>query len=451
MMPFMPRAIAVCAALAVSGAFAQTATPTAASPAAPAVSKSDSLSGTTFSTPTATANQPTVLSGAYDLAGIGRRDSTQETILTAPVAGVPYRFENGVFVFGSALGGLGHNDNIQGLSTGGVSSAVLSVQPRVVAELKKSGDRYTLLYSGNYTRFTNSSADNFNNHELTAAGDNYFSARSRLGWSAGYIASTDPRGSTDRGVSAEPDRWHAPTLKGLYAYGAKGAQGRFEFEGSYQNKRYDNNRSVTVGSDVDVTGLSGRFFYRVMPRTSAVAEIRRIDSNYSLATSPNDNIDTRYLVGLTWDATAKTSGTFKVGHLRKNFSAAGRSDASGSTWEGSVRWSPLTYSVVDVITGRSLADSTGVGDYITSTGTSVIWNHRWASYISSRVTLSNTKADFAGAGRIDKTTGAGAGLFYDFGSRFRVGLEYAHTNRSSNQAAFAFKRNTTFLSLEGNL
>jgi len=448
MKTFMSPFVAVSAILFVSSAVAQTAPSTSTTPVAP---KSDSLTGTTFSTPTSTANQPTVLTGAYDLAGIGRRDTTQEAILTAPVAGVPYRFENGVFVFGSALAGLGHNDNVQGLSVGGASSVVLSVQPRLVAELKKSGDRYTLLYSGNFTRFTNSSADNFNNHELTVAGDNYFSSRSRLGWSAGYIASTDPRGSTDRVTSAEPDRWHAPTLKALYAYGAKEAQGRVELEGSYQNKRYDNNRSVTVASDVDITGLAGRFFYRVMPRTSAVAEIRRIDSNYSLATSLNDNVDTRFLVGVTWDATAKTSGSFKVGHLRKNFSSVGRSDGSGSTWEGSIRWAPLTYSVVDVITGRSLADSTGVGDYITSTGATVVWNHNWTSYVSSRVTLSNTKADFANAGRVDRTTGAGLGVFYGFGSRYRVGLELAYTNRNSNQDAFDFKRNTTFVSLEGNL
>lgn len=68
------------------------------------VPASDSLTGPTFSTPTSqpALNAAPVAPGAYDLAGIGRRDATQETILTEPVSGVPVRFENGVFVFPSA-------------------------------------------------------------------------------------------------------------------------------------------------------------------------------------------------------------------------------------------------------------------------------------------------------------------------------------------------------------
>lgn len=450
MRSFMTHCVGWAAALAFAGAHAQTAAPASAPSAAP-VPKSDSLSGTTYNTPTASSNQAAAIGGAYDLAGIGRRDSTQETILTAPVVGVPYRFDNGVFLFGSALTGIGYNDNVQGLSAGGASSAVLSVQPRLVAELKKAGDRYTLLYTGNFTRYPNSSDDNFNNHELTLAGDNYFSARSRLGWSAGYTSAADPRGSTDRAISTEPDRWHAPQLKALYAYGAAEAQGRFEFEGSYQAKRYDNNRSTTEASDLDALGLSGRFFYRIMPKTHAVVELRRIDSNYTLASSTNDNIDTRLLVGVTWDATAKTQGSFKVGHLRKNYSSSTRTDASGSTWEGNIRWSPLSYSTVDFTTGRTAADSSGVGDYLYTTGSSIAWNHQWASYISSRVTLSSSRTEFVNGGRVDKTTGGGIGLFYSLGSRYRVGLEYSHTNRNSNIDVNDYKRNTTFLSLEGTL
>ncbi|MBY0463542.1 MAG: outer membrane beta-barrel protein, partial [Burkholderiales bacterium] len=232
--------------LAASAVHAQATETTTAVPA------SDSLTGPTFNTPTGkpALNTAPVAPGAYDLAGIGRRDAAQETILTEPVSGVPVRFENGVFVFPSALVGLGHNDNVIGTAAGKISSIITSIQPRVVAEVKKSGDRYTLTYNGNLTQYAGSSADNFNSHEFTLAGDNYFSARSRLGWSAAYISSADPRGSTDRVQSAEPDRWHAPVLQGKYIYGAKGAQGRFEVDGGLQAKRYDNNRLFTVASDV---------------------------------------------------------------------------------------------------------------------------------------------------------------------------------------------------------
>lgn len=422
-------------------------------PIAPAVPKSDSLTGSTYNTPTSNSGltQTPSLPGAYDLAGIGRRDATQEVILTEPVAGLPLRLDNGIFIFPSVLTGLGYNDNVTGVNVGAVGSSVLSVQPRVVAELKKRGDRYTLTYNGNFNRYASSSADNFNNNDLTLAGDNYFSSRSRLGWSAGYVSSSDPRGSTDRVQGAVPDRWHAPVLQGLYIYGADGAKGRFEAEAAMQNKRYDNNRLFTVGSDVDVHSVSGRFFARVMPKTSAVFELRHISSDYKQLTSTNDNTDNRYLVGVTWDAAAKTTGSFKVGVQRKNFSSPLVRDASGNTWEGSLKWSPLTYSVFDLTTGRSASDSTGTGDYVMNNGTNLVWNHRWKNNLSSRVLVSSVRSDYVGANRVDTTRNMGVGVFYEFRPNLRAGLELANARRSSNVGIYDFSRNTTFLSLEGTL
>lgn len=433
---------------ASSVVFSQTAAPSEG-----AVPKSDSLTGTTYSTPTSNSglSQTPSAPGAYDLAGIGRRDATQEVILTEPVSGLPLRMDNGIFIFPSILGGLGYNDNVTGVNAGQIGSSVLSVQPRVVAELKKSGDRYTLTYNGNFNRYISSSADNFNNHDLTLAGDNYFSSRSRLGWSAGYVASSDPRGATDRVQSAEPDRWHAPVLQGRYIFGSNGAQGRFEAEGTMQSKRYDNNRLFTVGSDVDINSVAGRFFVRVMPKTSAVFEVRHITSDYKQLTSTNDNTDNRYLVGLTWDAASKTSGSFKVGQQRKNFNNPVMRDASGSTWEGSLKWSPLTYSVFDLTTGRSAADGTGTGDYVLNNGTNLTWNHRWKSFLLSRVQLATVRSEYAGAGRVDTTRNMGVGVFYEINRNMRAGLELANTRRTSNIGLYDFTRNTTFLSLEGTL
>jgi hypothetical protein len=442
---FAPQFAVLAVALATASVAAQTAPD--ASP------KSDGLTGSTFSTPTSAPglNQAPSAPGAYDLAGIGRRDAAQEVILTQSVSGIPLRFENGIFLFPSVLAGVGHNDNVLGTSSNPISSPELGLQLRMVGELKKSGDRYTLTYNGNLTRFTNSSADNYSNHDLTLAGDNYFSARSALGWSAGYISSTDPRGSTDRVQSTEPDRWHAPVAQFLYGYGAKGAQGRFEMEGALQQKRYDNNRAFTVGSDVDINSLGGRFLMRVMPKTSALVEVRHINSDYKLASSVNDNRDNRFLVGVTWDAAAKTTGSFKIGQQRKNFGNVNMRDASAGTWEGAVKWEPLTYSAFEFVTGRAAADSTGVGDFITNSTYTLTWNHRWTGYLSTRATLASIRSDFTGAARSDNTRNFGVGVFYEFGRNMRAGLELANTRRDSNIDVNDFRRNTTFLSLEGTL
>ena len=105
----------------------------------------------------------------------------------------------------------------------------------------------------------------------------------------------------------------------------------------------------------------------------------------------------------------------------------------------------------DLTTGRTASDSTGVGDYVINTGTNLMWNHKWAGYLSTRATIGTLKSDYVNGGRSDTTNNVGIGVFYEFGRNLRAGLELSNTRRNSNQDVFDFKRNTTFVSLEGTL
>jgi len=397
------------------------------------------------------ATQPSVTAG-YELGGAGiasGRAPTDGAILTAPARGRPIRFDNGLFVYSSALVGFGYNDNITGASTNRLSSNLWVLRPELVTEPKHAGDRYTFSYLGNYGRYESSSADDYYHHEFWAAGDNYFTSRARLGWGVGYLEKTDARGATNRVASAEPDRWHAPVVRGLGIYGAPGAVGRIEVETSWMQKRYDNNRAFTQVADVDLTTLSGRFFYRVMPKTSLVFEARNTWANYVLATvTPGDNTDTRLYAGATWEATAKTTGMIKFGRAYKNFSNSSVQDASMPSWEGSVRWSPLTYSTFGLLSSRTPMDSTGLGTFVTNNATSLTWDHKWASYISSRVSAGVTKTNYGGNPRKDDTKNYGVGFFTELGYRARLGIDWSNTERKTNVDGFDFKRNVLMGTLE---
>jgi hypothetical protein len=181
-----------------------------------------------------------------------------------------------------------------------------------------------------------------------------------------------------------------------------------------------------------------------------VMEVRQTNSDYIADTSTNDNTDRRYLVGLTWDATAKTSGTFKVGQQQKDFADV-RPRAWGTSWEGAVRWSPLTYSVWDLVTSKSAADSTGYGDYVVNTAATVMWNHQWANAISSRVSLGGVQSDYAATTRADTTRNYGLGFFYNIARTVRAGVDFTRTDRSSTLSIYEFTRNVTMLSLEATL
>lgn len=386
---------------------------------------------------------------SYELSG-GRLGTGEAGLMTVPAKGAPIVY-GGLYVYLDAGLYAGRNDNVTGSTSNSISSALYSLQPEIIGELKNHGDRYTISYLGDYTRYQDSSADNFNHHDFKVAGDNIFDARTRFGWLVDYVKSTDPRGSTDRALTATPDEWHAPTVAGIFAYGAKDAQSRVEVDGSVQHKRYDNNETATLGSNVNLSTVSARFFYRVAPKTSLLIEGKQIKADYVTDISSNSNTDRRLMVGATWTATAATTGIFKVGYAKKNFDSNLRSDYSGVAWEGQIRWSPLTYSTLDLVTSKIPSDSTGIGDYVVNTNYNATWTHKWTSFMASRVNLGLVKSDYANGGRQDDLHNAGIGLTYDLRRWLRLSAQINRTNRSSNIPGFDFTRNVFIIGVESTL
>lgn len=388
----------------------------------------------------------------YELTGAGIGSASipeQGVILTSTGRGRAIRFQNGIFVYPAVTAGIGHNDNVGGTSTNEKSSNLFVLRPEAVAELKRRGDRYTLSYAGNYGQYRSSSEDDFAHHDLWLAGDNYFTTRARMGWGVGYQRRSDARGSTDRaGASDSPDRWRAPVARIIGIYGAPKAPGRLELEASWMQKRYTNNRLSTRGSDVDMTMVAGRFFFRVMPKTSLVFEMRDTWSDYTLNTSPHDNRYRKLLAGVTWDMTAKTTGIVKLGRGYKDFDRRDRRDPSAGTWEATLVWSPLTYSVVKLQTEQNISDSTGAGNFTDNRGYSLNWDHKWGSFMTSNVNAGMVRADYDGISREDNTRNFGVGVYREVGHNFRVGVNWSHTKRDSSINTLDFRRNVTMLTLE---
>ena len=411
-------------------------------------STSSSLgSSNVFSNATGAAQQ--AFTPSYELSGAKSGDGTGGT-MTAPAHGAPI-INGGIYTYVDVNSIFGHDSNVMGAATNTVSSSLFSLQPEIVSEVKNHGDRYTASYVGNYTRFQNSSADDYNHHDFRIAGDNIFDARTRFSWLAGYTDSTDPRGSTDRAISATPDEWHAPTIAGIFSYGALQSQGRIEIDGSYLDKVYSNNRAVTIGSDVDIATVSARFFYRVAPKTSLLIEAKDVKSAYALTNSPNSNNDRSLMVGATWVATAATTGIFKIGYLNKTFDAAGISGFNGISWEGNVKWAPLTYSTFDFTTSKTPSDSTGVGDYVMNTNYDALWNHHWTSKISSKVDFGYIKSDYVNGNREDDLKNIGFGLTYDMRRWVRLGAEVINSKRSSTVSGNDFSRNVILFTISATL
>jgi hypothetical protein len=392
---------------------------------------------------------------SYEISGTSFSGTAKasEVIMTTPVdaSAAPFKTESGIYLYPTLFTGFGSNSNVQSSSTNAVSSNFVNIAPELVAELKHKGDRYTALVSVNNTSYGSSSSDNSTSSELNIAGDNYFTSRARAGWSVGQVNGSDPRGSNNRPISAEPDRWHTTSLNGKFVYGAPEAQGRIEVALGNAAKTYDNNRVNTAVADLTTDSFGATVFYRLSSRTQALAEFRNAKTNYASSLATDSNTERRIYGGVTWEATAATTGTIKVGNLAKEFDRPGKNNFNGGSWEIAARWKPLSYSAIDLQTTRTTADATGVGDYNLNTSIDLIWNHSWNRSLSTRFSVGSLDVDFGGTSRKDTTNNLAFSADYAWLRWLKVGVDIATTDNKTNAATGAYKRTVSMVTLNASL
>ena len=238
-------------------------------------------------------------------------------------------------------------------------------------------------------------------------------------------------------------------MKGTFIYGAPEAAGRLEFDLGNQDKFYDN--TGTSVDDFSTGSYAGRVFYRVGTRSLVLVEVRGSRISYTSPLSTLSSDERRYFVGLTWEATAATTGMVKIGQLTKDFDQSTKDGASGGSWESSIRWSPLTYSIFDFQSSRTTTETSGLGDFSINQGTSVLWTHQWNQSLSSRLSLGQMNTEFRGTARLDSALNSGMKLTYAVSRWLKVGFDISSTDSTSNVAGSEFKRNSAMLTLEATL
>lgn len=360
---------------------------------------------------------------------------------------------DGINLFADVQTGLGYDSNPAAAAKGAESaSAFLRVSPTLMAEARYRANRYTLAYKGDYAYYPDFEANTLANNDLVFLAQNVFDARSSVAWGASYLDRYDPVGSTDRSIGAKEADHHRDWLvNATFRYGADEAQGRIEVDTGVGSKRYLNNRAKTEAADVSNTELAGRFYYRLAPRTKLVTELRRTAFDYVSDLAKLDNTDWRYLLGVSWNATSALTGSAKLGKQRKVFEDQSvQKNYSGGTWEASLRWSPLTYSSFDVLTGRSATDPSGSAGVPVAKNLSVAWNHDWNSYVHSKLSAGRIRTVHRGTPRVDVEDAYSVGLMYDARRWLGIGLEYKFSQRESTANAFDNIRRLILLKLDAS-
>jgi hypothetical protein len=347
--------------------------------------------------------------------------------------------------------GAGRDDNVLMQSTNEVDSPYYVTTGGLRFDARSSNSVIQAGYQVQYGRYSDSIEDNYTDQNAKFQFDTAIDRRNFLRLGLDWVRGHDPRGSTDRGISDQPDRYKMTTPSAMYAFGAPGAAGRVEAYYTYADKHYLNNRAVTVTSDRETTEFGAAFYWRVMPKTYLMAEARRTDLSYREPNSPLSAMERRYYAGVMWDATASTSGTIKVGRLQREFEHGTAPDFSGPSWEAVVTWTPRTYSKFDFFTGRQTNESTGLGNFILTSITGVTWSHSWSSVLMTGVDVRYQKDEYQGFDRTDEVKSIGLKVGYKFRRWLTLGAEYTHTQRDSNIPGFEYDRNLYLLTATATL
>ncbi len=350
---------------------------------------------------------------------------------------------------------VGSDDNLLRTSSNEVDSFVTRLSPGVRVEHDGGATRFQASYEIEAAWYESSGSDDYVDHNLKAQLSHEPTDRSKLDVAAEFESGHDGRGTGSRQgnlayLDLDPDEYSRWGADGKYRFGGLGAKGAIELAAGFDAKEYDNNRSYTEQFDRDSNFFGGTFFWQIQPKTSLLFEAKQTNVDYD-SNSVRDSDETRFMIGATWDATAKTTGTVKVGKLEKDFDDGLVQDFDGESWEVGVAFRPRTYSVIDLSSVRETNESDGFGDYVLYQDFELGWSHEWSNRFNTAVDFTVGSADHKGSARDDDFSGLGVSASYKFRPWLDIGAGYNYFDRDSNDSEYSYTRNLFLISLEAHL
>ena len=352
-----------------------------------------------------------------------------------------------------------YDDNIHGTADNTKSSWVTTVEPTFNLSLDRAKSAYQLEYRMASTNYHSSNNSSHIDHHVTADAGFEFNASNRLLLNAGYHKMQD---SAPENVyvldDVTNDKWHTKNVGGVYTFGADSARTQVELAADYAELRYDNSQRLATGQRVnsdnerDTASVGVTGYYAIAPKTKLLLEGRFADYDYK-SDSDSDSRNKALLAGVTWEATALTTGTLKFGREKKDYKNSTYSNSSTGMWEAGIDWAPLTYSTFSLKTRRGFDESSSFNDVedfdaidnVTSSmkveDTSLTWKHSWLDRVSTDVEYRHVDRKYQSFDRNDKIDQYGISVNYQARRWLDVGIGFKHRENDSDLAGSDYKRN----------
>ena len=348
-----------------------------------------------------------------------------------------------------------HDDNFRAVNKNKQSSWITTIAPTFQLNADGSKSAYQLKYTASSDTFHSSHKDNNTDHHLTGDAGFEFNSRNRLRLSAGYhdVEETASDSRLSR-IRAQNDKFNTKNVGAVHTFGAQTARVQVELGANYDELRYTNSKRLNAEKERDATALRSTVFYAVTPKTKVLLEGRYTDYEYQNRNFGRAKLDSKnkgLLAGVTWEATAKTAGSFKVGREKKSFDSSTYKDKSMGMWEAGVNWAPLTYSSFDLTTRQGFDEGDDGASAIKTQTTRLGWKHYWMDRLYSDTSYARTDKKYQDIKRDDKLDNYGISLTYQARRWLDVGLGYTYAENDSDYKSESYKRNIYALTVSASL
>lgn len=341
-----------------------------------------------------------------------------------------------------------YDDNFRALQDSQrVSSWITSVNPTLLLEANTRNTGYQLEYAIDDQVYHDVSSASHTDQSLAFRSVLQLSSISRVNYDFSY---KKLELTSDTADNVDNDRL---TLKhaGLgYTLGTTEGLNQLDTSANYEQRRYQNADGINDDKERNTTALVGTWYHRLTGKTRSIAEIRYTDFDYLQTRSGRSSVGTAALLGLTWDATAQTTGNVRIGEERKDFTDNDRDDKS-PTWEVGVDWKPLTYSTFSLKTRKAYDEGDDDATSIHQVSTTLGWKHEWSSRIKTGFDIAHADRQYEGLARDDRRNIYGGQVTYALRRWVDITARVQHTNNDSNDSSESYTRNLYLLSLEFSL
>lgn len=353
-----------------------------------------------------------------------------------------------------------YDDNIYTAKDDKVDSWITTERIRLQANSNPESYRLNLAYIGEFAQYSETPKDDYHDHRFSALGSVNLGEVARLSLSGVFMLGHQERGTglssgqspSDEFFLPNPDKFESTRITSTLFIGRDEAPGRIRMRLSFRDLDFTNNRERTRFFSRDRLTFDAAYFQRIMTRTSLTLDGRLTDIAYEENRPQGverDSLESRVRAGITWRATAKTTGSFRIGYLKKNFDVAELDDFSGATWELAVRYSPREYSHIDVYTSRGPDEPTdGITEYVDRRTYGLKWTQQWSQSWQTAISAEYRDDDFEGSPRTEETVNLGFQLQYKMSHSLTWTLEAALNDRASPLDRFEYNAHRVSLGVQ---